>query len=78
MIKTMHLELYYSEGGGVQKDILYHGSAEEIASNIERDENDLLEYMQTRDDKGCRAFCFSGFMFAKRGLVAAQFTEPDI
>lgn len=77
MIKTMHIELYYSEGG-VQKDILYHGSLEEIAANIERDENDLLEYMRTRDDKGSRVFCFAGFMFAKKGLIAAQFTEPDI
>ncbi len=77
MIKTMHLELYYYDGG-VQKDILYHGSLEEIAANIERDENDLLEYMRTRDERGLRAFCFSGFMFTKKGLVAAQFTEPDI
>lgn len=77
MIKTMHIELYYSEGG-VRKDILYHGSLEEIAANIERDENDLLEYMRTRDDKGSRAFCFAGFIFVKNGLIAAQFTEPDI
>ena len=77
MTKTMHLELYYSEGG-VQKDILYHGSLEEIAASIERDENSLLEYMQTKDEKGCRVFCFAGFMFVKHGLIAAQFTEPDI
>lgn len=77
MIKTMHLELYYP-GGGVRKDILYHGSLEEIAASIGRDENDLLEYMQTKNDKGCRVFCFAGFMFAKEGLIAAQFTEPDI
>lgn len=78
MTKTMHLELYYSEWGGVQKDILYHGSLEEIASSIEHDENSLLEFMQTRDIKGCRVFCFAGFMFVKDGLIAAQFTEPDI
>ena len=51
---------------------------EEIAASIERDENSLLEYMQTKDEKGCRVFCFAGFMFVKHGLIAAQFTEPDI
>lgn len=77
MTKTMHIELYYPVGM-VNKDILYHGSLEEIAANIERDENSLLEYMQTRDKKGCGMFCFAGFMFAKEGLFAAQLIEPDI
>lgn len=68
----------YTTQRGARKDILYHGSPEEIAASIERDENSLLEYMQTKDEKGCRVFCFAGFMFVKHGLIAAQFTEPDI
>ena len=78
MIKTMQLEIYYSGGGYLTKDILYHGDMKEIASAIERDENDLLKYMKTKDDCGEKAFCFQGFMFLKNGIIAAQFTEPTI
>ena len=60
------------------KDILYHGDMEEIAKEIERDENSLLEYMRTKDDRGEKAFCFQGFMFLKKDIIAAQFTEPTI
>lgn len=62
----------------MKKDILYHGDIEEIAGTINRDENSLLEYMRTKDDKGEKAFCFSGFMFLKAGIIAAQFTEPMV
>lgn len=78
MIKTMCLELYYSGGGLIKRDILYHGDKEEIARAIEHDENELYEFMRTRDDKGIHSFCFSGFMFAKEGICAAQLTEPTI
>ncbi len=78
MIKTMNLELFFSGGGYLKKELLYEGSLEEIAKSIENDENSLLEYMQTKDDKGSPLFCFSGFMFQKKGIIAAQFTEPDI
>ena len=62
----------------MKKDILYHGDMEEIASAIERDENALLRYMKTKDDCGEKAFCFQGFMFLKKDIIAAQFTEPTI
>ena len=78
MIKTMQLEIYYSGGGYLTKDILYHGDMEGIAKEIERDENSLLEYMRTKDEHGEKAFCFQGFMFLKNGIIAAQFTEPTI
>lgn len=78
MTKTMIIELIYSGGGIVEKEILYQGSTmEEIARNIEIDENNLLEYMQTGDFKGVKAFCFGGFMFHKAGIIAAQMREPD-
>ena len=34
--------------------------------------------MQTGDTNGVGSFCFGGFMFRKEGIIAAQFTEPDI
>lgn len=50
---------------------------EEIAAQIQRDENDLLEYMTTGDDKGRKSFCFAGFMFRKDIIDAAQMSEPE-
>lgn len=79
MIKTMNLEIYSNGGGYIKREISYQGeSTEEIARNIDRDENSLLEYMQTGDTNGVGSFCFGGFMFRKEGIIAAQFTEPDI
>lgn len=45
---------------------------------IMRDENALLEYFNTGDDHGQKAFVFQGFMLLKKPLVAAQITEADI
>lgn len=65
-------------GGEYNKLLTYEGdSLEEIAASIQRDENELLQYMTTEDDKGTKAFVFQGFMFKKAGLETAQFTEPD-
>ena len=76
MTKTMLLAIY--NGGGVlEKELQYHGSQNEIAAQIQRDENDLLEYMTTGDDKGRKSFVFAGFMFRKDMIEAAQMTEPD-
>ena len=62
--------------GGVEKDITYIGdSLEEIASDIDRDNNELLYYMREGDDKGVKAFCFGGFMFQKKGIYAAKISE---
>lgn len=58
--------------------IEYEGETEEeIAQQIQRDENALLEYMMTGDEKGAKAFCFQGFMFKKDLIATARFTEPD-
>lgn len=69
-------------GGGVgliSHDIVYEGDTlEEIAEMIMRDENALLEYFNTGDDHGQKAFVFQGFMLLKKPLVAAQITEADI
>ena len=77
MTKTMRIELIFSGGGVIDKEITYYGnSLEEIAKNINKDENELLQYMLTGNDMGQKAFCFCGFMFRKEGLVAAKISEP--
>ena len=78
MNKRIRLQLLYSGGGVIDKEIIYHGETnEEIASAIDRDNNELLQYMLTKDDKGQKSFCFSGFMFRKNIILAAQMSEPD-
>lgn len=79
MVKRMILSLYLRDGGGrIEKDLFYQGSSEEeIANLIMRDENELLEYMRTRDDHGIGCFCFCGFMFDKERIIAAQLSEPE-
>ena len=79
MKKEMCLELYFSGGGALKKDLFYEGDTlKEIARQIDNDKNNLLEYMRTHDFKGEKSFCFAGFMFQKGGLLAAQLKEPDI
>lgn len=77
MTKAMRIELFFMGGGTVERDLLYHGEdLTEIARDIDRDENALLEYLMTGDDKGQKAFCFCGFMFRKEGIAAAKISEP--
>ena len=77
MLRTIKLYIKYA-GGGIEKDLIYEGDTEEdIARNIMRDENALLEYMETEEDLGVKSFVFQGFMFKKDGILAAQFAEPD-
>ena len=73
--KTVQLDLFYS-WGVVERQITYYGeSLEEIAADIDRDNNELLYYLQTGDEKGEKAFCFGGFMFQKNGIYAAKMSE---
>ena len=77
MVKTMLLEIY-NRGGGLEKELQYQGEdLTEIAEQINRDENELLEYMTTGDDMGQKSFVFAGFMFRKDIIDAAQMTEPE-
>lgn len=77
MTKTMRIELIFTGGGSIDRELTYHGeNLLEIAQDIDRDENELLQYMLTGDDKGHKAFCFCGFMFRKVGLIAAKISEP--
>ena len=77
MQKTMQLTLY-NRGGVLEKELQYQGGTlEEIAAQIQRDENELMEYMTTGDDKGRKSFVFAGFMFRKDIIDAAQMTEPE-
>lgn len=77
MLRKIKLYIKYA-GGGIEKDLIYEGDTEEdIARNIMRDENALLEYMETEEDLGVKSFVFQGFMFKKDGILAAQFAEPD-
>jgi hypothetical protein len=74
---TMILELYYLGGGKIEQELDYLGTLEEIAAESDKDNNELLYYMRTHDDKGEKSFCFRGFMFKKDGLVAARLYEPE-
>ena len=78
MVKKMQLVLYNRWGGVLEKELEYQGKdLKEIAAQINRDENALLEYMMTGDIKGQKSFCFAGFMFRKDCVEAAQLTEPE-
>ena len=77
MIKKMNLEIF-SGGGYIERELVYEGKdLKEIAAQIERDENALLEYMRTGETHGEKCFVFQGFMFAKKPIQAAQFREPE-
>ena len=78
MIKTMNLEIIFAGGGVLTKELSYRGETmEEIAAQIDRDENALLEFMETGEDHGKASFVFAGFMFRKDRIEAAQMSEPD-
>ena len=63
----------------IEHDLVYEGDTiEEIAEKIMRDENALLEYLNTGNDHGQKAFVFQGFMLLKKPILAAQITEADI
>ena len=77
MVKTMMLEIFMG-GGYIERELSYHGKdLQEIAEQIQRDENELLYYMRTGDAKGEKCFVFCGFMFAKAPITAAQIKEPE-
>ena len=77
MIKKMSLEIF-SGGSYFERELVYDGKDEkEIAAQIQRDENALLEYMRTGETNGEKCFVFQGFMFAKKPIQAAQFREPE-
>ena len=77
MVKTMLLEIY-NRGGVLEKELQYQGKdLAEIAAQIDRDENELLEYMKTGDIRGSESFVFAGFMFKKNMIDAAQMREPE-
>ena len=84
MMRRMKIEAYTSQksGGGtghIEHDLVYEADTlEEIADMIMRDENALLEYFNTGNDHGQKAFVFQGFMLMKKPLLAAQITEADI
>lgn len=84
MMRRMKIEAYTSQksGGGVgfiSHDLVYEADTlQEISEMITRDENALLEYLNTGKTHGQRAFVFQGFMLLKKPLIAAQITEADI
>ena len=84
MMRRMKIEVFTSQkiGGGtghIEHELVYEAETlEEIAEMIMRDENALLEYLNTGDDHGQKAFVFQGFMFLKKPILAAQITEADI
>lgn len=73
MVRKIKVEINDSE-----RVIQYEGDDElEIAEQINRDENELLYYMLTGDEKGDQAFCFQGYMIKKSLICTARFAEPD-
>lgn len=77
MTKSITLEIF-NMGGKTDRELSYKGETlEEIAAQITRDENELMEYMVTGDEKGRKSFVFAGFMFRKDRIEAAQMTEPE-
>lgn len=73
MVRKMKLEI-----NDLEAVLEYEGeSAEDIAGQIQRDENELLEYMMTGNEKGAKAFCFQGYVVKKSLIATARFTEPD-
>lgn len=77
MIKKMSLEIF-SGGGYIERELVYEGKdLKDIAAQIERDENALLEYMRTGQENGEKCFVFQGFMFRKGAINAAQLREPE-
>ena len=77
MIKKMTLEIF-SGGGYIERELIYEGSTlSAISKQIQNDENELLYYMRTGDEKGEKCFVFQGFMFSKKPITAAQIKEPE-
>jgi hypothetical protein len=77
MIKKMTLEIF-SGGGYIERELIYEGSTlSSISKQIQNDENELLYYMRTGDEKGEKCFVFQGFMFSKKPITAAQIKEPE-
>ena len=77
MIRKMSLEIF-SGGGYIERELVYEGKdMKEIQEKIQADENELLYYMRTGDDRGEKCFVFQGFMLAKKPLQAVQMREPE-
>lgn len=76
MTVIMTLSLSYASGKDIEQELVYEGdSLEDVARDVARDENALLDYMRTEKDNGEKCFCFCGFMFRKAGLLTAKMSE---
>lgn len=73
------IELWKSNGGAkIEEEILYTGgSLKEIAAQVDRDQAEILYFMQTGDFKKEKCFCFNGLMINKAGIVAIRLSEAD-
>ena len=79
MKKIMNLELYFSGGGRITKELTYEGNdLEDISEQIMKDENELLYFMKTHDFKNEKCCCLCGFMFQKAAIMAAHLSEPEL
>lgn len=82
MIRKMKLEVWLGKSGGgqaqISQELIYEGDNEQdIAKQIDRDNNKILEYMETGDFKGEKCFCLQGFMIKKSCIAAVKMTEAD-
>ena len=74
------IELWKSNGGGtkIEEEITYYGtSLKDIARQVDRDEEEILYYMQTGDMKKQKCFCFNGLIINKAGIIAIRLSEAD-
>lgn len=66
-------------GGGYSSDVEYYGdTAEEIAALIQKDENEILEYMKTGETHGGKCFCIRGLIVKKADIQIIRLRESDI
>ena len=75
MIQKRTLEIFRG-GASIEREIVYEGTPKQIAEQMKHDEEELLYYMRTGDEKGERSFVFRDFIFRKAGIEAAVFSEP--
>lgn len=82
MLRKMKLEVWHtnkSSGGGKMEEVItYEGSSlKDIASQIDRDQEEIQYFMQTGDYKKVQCFIFNGLMIKKAGIVAIRLSEAD-
>lgn len=79
--RKMKLDIWLAKangGGNITLDLIYEGKTlDEIANQIDRDQEEIFYYMNTGDTKKQQCFCFQGMMIRKAGIQAIRLSEAD-